>query len=96
MGSTAQTYMGVKQYVGVVRGRRGTFRVFETGDAKFYLFSQIDENDCDIGRMFPVRKSELRDDVKWALAHGLSFDALAVERFIAAGGKLRRGAPVFQ
>lgn len=94
MSAVAKTSGGVKQYVGRVRGRFGTFRVFETGDARYYLFSQVDEFDCDIGRMFPVRKAELRDEVKWALARGISFDALAFERFVAAGGKTRRGAPV--
>jgi len=94
MPTSGKTTGGVKQYVGKVRGRFGVFRVFETGDARFYIFCQVDDNDCDIGRMFPVRKSELRDEVKWALARGISFDALAFERYIAAGGKVRRGAPV--
>jgi hypothetical protein len=92
--SEARGKMGVKQYVGRVTGKRGSFRVFETGDSKFYLFSQVDEYDCDIGRIFLVRKAELRDEVKWALAHAFSFDALAFERFIAAGGKMRRGKPI--
>lgn len=33
--------------------------VFETGDARFYLFSQLDDHDCATGLMFPVRKTEL-------------------------------------
>ena len=60
----------VKQYVAVVKGAFARFRVFETGDSKFYLFSMIDDNDCDTGLQWPVRKKDLRDDVRRALAHG--------------------------
>lgn len=62
----------VKQYVTVVRNRRGQrFRVFETGDPKFYLFDPLDAWDCSGGIQFPVRKTELRADIRQALRHGV-------------------------
>jgi hypothetical protein len=65
-----QRYM-VKQYVAVVKNERGVrFRVFETGDSKFYLFDPLDKYDCSTCCQFPVRKSELRPDIRRALAHG--------------------------
>lgn len=59
----------VKQYVAEVQSSRSRFRVFITGDPKYYLFSQI-YNGCDTGLHFPVLKSRLRNDIKKALAHG--------------------------
>lgn len=35
----------VKQYVAKVDAAHSSFRVFETGDARWYLFSQVDSND---------------------------------------------------
>lgn len=46
----------VKQFVATVQGRFSRFRVFETGDPKVYLFSQIDPKGCDTGLQVPVRK----------------------------------------
>lgn len=71
---------GVKQYVGVVEGDWCRFMVFTTGDAKFYLFSQLDDHDCVIGLQFPVRKTDLHPEVKRALAHGYSFSMPAYKR----------------
>ena len=70
MSSLYDPRMQTKQYVAKVDGAFCSFRVFETGDAKFYLFSQLDANDCDTGLQFPVRKTDLRDDVRRALRHG--------------------------
>lgn len=63
----------VKQYVAVVQNSRGSkFMVFETGDAKYYLFSQLYPGPTLIqtGLQFPVLKKDLRDDIRKALAHG--------------------------
>lgn len=63
---------GIKQYVAVVRNGRGIrFMVFETGDPKYYMFSQlIGETSVSSGLMFPVLKKRLRDDIRRALRHG--------------------------
>jgi hypothetical protein len=61
----------VKQYVAVVKSRTGQrFRVFETGDPKFYLFDPLDKDDCSGCIQFPVRKADLRPDIRRALSHG--------------------------
>jgi hypothetical protein len=61
----------VKQYVAVVRSRTGMrFRVFETGDAQWYLFDPLSADDCSLCNQFPVRKKDLRPDIRRALAHG--------------------------
>ena len=65
-----RAYM-VKQYVAVVRSRSGLrFRVFETGDPQFYLFDPLDRYDCSCCNAFPVRKSDLRPEIRRALRHG--------------------------
>lgn len=61
----------VKQYVAVVQNSRGRkFMVFETGDDRFYLFSLLDNYGCQTLIQFPVRKADLRDDIRRALRHG--------------------------
>jgi len=60
----------VMQYVAVVKSTWGRFRVFTCGDLAFYLFSQIDPDGCDTGLQFPVKRSDLRREVRSALAHG--------------------------
>lgn len=67
----------VKQWVACVKGHdeqgreTGRFAVFITGDDKFYLFHKIDPRDGSFtGLCHPVRKKDLRDDVRRALAHG--------------------------
>lgn len=62
----------VKQYVGVVQGAHGRFMVFETGSAQHYLFAQLYPGTLtQTGLSWPVRKADLRDDVRHALAHGV-------------------------
>jgi len=63
---------GIKQYVAVVRNRRGgRFRVFETGDPKYYMFDQlIGETSASSRIMFPILKNRLRDDIRRALRYG--------------------------
>jgi hypothetical protein len=58
-----------KCYVATVRGRFADFMVFETLNSKFYLFSAV-VNGIETGVRFPVRKSDLRDDVAEALRNG--------------------------
>ena len=59
----------VKQYVAEVDGEFCSFRVFMTGDPKYYLFCQI-HNEADTGLQFPVEKKRLRNDIRSALSHG--------------------------
>lgn len=60
----------VKQYVAVVKSRWCRFMVFKTGDNQWYLFSQLDPHGCATTLQFPVRKADLRPDIRRALAHG--------------------------
>lgn len=69
MGLAHKEY-GVKQFVAVVQSRWCRFMVFTTGSPKHYLFSQLDRHGIATGLMFPVLKSELRPDIRSALAHG--------------------------
>ena len=60
--------MQVKQFVAEVNGDFGSrWRVFETGDSRFYLF--VLAQNTDISK--PVRKTDLQPEVRRALAHGL-------------------------
>jgi hypothetical protein len=70
----------VKQYVGVITNARGaSWMVFETGDGKFYLFSQLHPGTLNAtGLQFPVRKADLQPDVAKCLRHGMSYDARGV------------------
>jgi hypothetical protein len=57
-----QRYM-VKQYVAVVQNKRGSrFMVFETGDSRWYLFSELYPGPTLIatGLQFPVREKSPR------------------------------------
>ena len=60
----------VKQYLAVVQGAWARFMVFETGSPRHYLFSQLDPSGCQTGLQFPVAKTDLRPDIRKALAHG--------------------------
>jgi hypothetical protein len=65
-------YLMVKQFVARVRSRTGQrFNVFETGDAQYYLFDPIDRAGCSYCNAFPVRKKDLRPDIRRALRHGV-------------------------
>lgn len=62
----------IKQYVAIVKNRRGQrFRVFSTGDDKFYVFDPLipgtDSSGCI---QFSVRKADLEPTTRRALAHG--------------------------
>jgi hypothetical protein len=60
-----------KQYVAVVQNGDGKkFMVFETRDPRFYLFSTISKDGIQGGIQFPVRKSDLRDDIRRMLRNG--------------------------
>ena len=60
----------VKQYVAMVQGEWCRFRVFTTGNEQYYLFDPLDAYGCSLCNQFPVRKKDLRDDLRRALAHG--------------------------
>jgi hypothetical protein len=63
--------MMTKRYVAVVQNSFGEkFMVFETGDPRFYLFSTVSKDGCQGGIQFPVRKSDLRDDIRLMLRNG--------------------------
>lgn len=68
-GTYDQRYQ-VKQFVAEVEGAFSRFQVFKTGDDKWYLFSQLDPSGCSTGLQVPVKKTDLQDDVRSALAHG--------------------------
>lgn len=63
--------LGVTRYVAVYRNRFGQrFAVFETGDARTYLFSPLlGESSAHGNVAFPVEKRRLRDALRRALAH---------------------------
>lgn len=61
----------VKQYVAEVAGRFCKFRVFETGDPRFYLFDPIDPYGCSTCNQFPVRKTDLKPSIRRLLRHGV-------------------------
>lgn len=71
--------LGVKQYVAVMRGRHGRFMVFETGDARFYLFSQVAPDGTLTGLSWPVRKADLQPTVRSALRNGWGNTGLSQE-----------------
>lgn len=61
----------VKQYIAVVQNRVGTrFMVFQSGDERWYLFCPVDADGCLSTNQFPVKKTDLRRDLRSALAHG--------------------------
>ena len=65
-----RAYM-VQQYVAVVQNRWGTkFMVFQTGDPKFYLFCPLSPEGTMSDFQFPVRKTELRREIRSMLNHG--------------------------
>lgn len=58
----------VIQYVAELNGSFGCrFRVFRTGSGRHYLFVCVQNPDI----AFPVLKTDLRRDVRSALAHGV-------------------------
>ena len=63
--------MQVKQFVAVVRGALCRFMVYETGDPAFYLFAQMDPDGNLTTLSWPVRKADLRDDIRHALRNGV-------------------------
>jgi hypothetical protein len=58
----------VKQFVAELNGSSGArLRVYETGSSRHYLFELIGSNPP---LQFPVLKSDLKPEVRRALAHG--------------------------
>jgi hypothetical protein len=68
-------FMGVTRHIGIVRTSYADFRVFKTGDPKYYLFCMLDKNGCDTGIHHPILKTRLKNEVKSALANGCGIDA---------------------
>jgi hypothetical protein len=60
----------VKQFVATVRSRWGRFRVFTTGDDRYYLFDPLDWDGCSGCIGFPVLKADLKPAIRRALRHG--------------------------
>jgi hypothetical protein len=85
----------VKQFVGEVHGLTPwgspvDFRVFETGDAKFWLFDRLDPAGCSLCEALPYAKASLRKELRRALNHGQTFTSAARNRYESA----RLGAAV--
>jgi len=67
----------VQQFVAEVINARGQrFRVYRTGDDRFYLFDPLDAAGCSRCCAFPVAKRRLRDDIRRALANGVGYSAI--------------------
>lgn len=64
--------MQVKQRVNEIRSPMTgvRFHVYETGDARYYLFRVLDPWGCEGGVEFPVRKADLTRDARRALRGG--------------------------
>ena len=62
----------VRQFVATVCNRTGLrFHVYTTGDPQFYLFCPlIGGGTGEGGLQVPVKKSDLRADIRQMLAHG--------------------------
>ena len=68
--------MQVKQYVAQIETSTSCFRVFTTGDPKYYLFAQVNpKTGCDTGLQFPVEKARLKKEIRSALSHGVGFQS---------------------
>jgi hypothetical protein len=81
---------GVKQYVAVVRTRRGRrFSVFTCGDDRYYVFTLMaspEPGDTVMTTIsFPVRRKDLRDDLRRALAHGVGNSPEPFYHFLPPG-----------
>lgn len=72
-----QSPYGVVKHVAVLRDQEGQrFRVFTTGDPKYYLFCPLyEETSITWGDPFPVLKSSLPRKVRSALNNGWGNDA---------------------
>lgn len=83
--------MQVKQYVATVQGRFGRFMVFTTGPDRPCLFSQLAPDGTQTGLQWPVLKSDLRDDVRRGLAHGVGYQGGAERPQDRVAGAERAG-----
>jgi hypothetical protein len=61
----------VKQFVATVTNKGMTFNVYTTGDPQFYLFKPT-HNGCEGTIDIPTKKMDLKDNIRKALAHGIS------------------------
>lgn len=62
----------VKQFVGTVTNKHNmTFNVYTTADPKYYLFKPT-HNGCEGTIDIPTKKMDLKDNIRKALARGIS------------------------
>jgi len=63
---------GVTQFVARLRNPTTgvRFNVFRTGEAGWYLFDPLDDDDCSRCMAFAVRAADLKPAYRRALAHG--------------------------
>lgn len=61
----------VKQFVGTVTNKHTTFNVYTTGDPQYYLFKPT-HNGCESTLDIPTKKTDLKDNIRKALARGFS------------------------
>jgi len=64
-----------KKYVCEVQAYAGRFRVYTTGREGYVLFCPVDAYGCEGDVRIAVAVRDLRDDVAFAVRHGLSYDA---------------------
>ena len=84
----------VKQYVGEIYtlapwGTPPQFRVFATGDDRWFLFDPLDLYGCSTCNQFPVLAATLRDDVRAGLSAGQTFTSAARNAWNAAQSAAR-------
>ena len=62
----------VKQFCGEIHTPTAHFRVFQSGDDKFFVFDPIDQYGCSYCNAFAVRKSDLKPEIRAGLNKGYS------------------------
>ena len=65
-------HYGVKQLIGRHWvNEYKSFNVFHVGDPKYFLFCLLDSDGCDCGIHIPVKKMDLKKEVRVNLNKGL-------------------------
>jgi len=67
--------MMTKKYVCEVQAYSGSFRVYTAGRERYVLFCPLDAHGGEGEVRIAVSVRDLRDDVAYAVRHGLSYDA---------------------
>jgi hypothetical protein len=100
----AQAVFQVKHYIGEVTDAHGqTFTVLESGNPKFYVFTPHSSPGVMSTMQIPVRKTDLKPEIRKALAHGMSYRQAPARRSglgaeielarAAVGGRHVKGTP---